>query len=375
MRNDPSRPLRRLLLAAALALPLAHPPATARAADAPPGEVRALIDQLGDADFARRDAAATKLRAIGKPALPALKEALTHPDAEVVTRAQALIKRIEVRPVPAPDPAVANGPLGTSRMRLSVVNGNRVYDVSEGGRDVRITEGPDGIVMVVTGLIGNERGTEEFTARDAEQLKAEHPEAHALFERWTGGGGPGAVIGGRIRLGGAGGIQINRVRPPAAAIDEVDQLRARLDKQMRDAHVKDAGRAAVNRAVEQLAAARATGPIEKYTEQADAARKVFEEHKLDPGELLPPPAKARLGVQVSTEDGRLFVMQVQDNSRAQRLGLKPGDQIRKIAGKDLATVAELRKVVTANEAGLTVDVTRDGQELKLEEKVTGPPPK
>src|SRR5947208_16557071 len=93
------------------------PPARAAAADTAPDEIRKLIDQLGNDDFKTRDAAALRLKAIGKPALPALKEALSSPDAEVVSRAQNLIKRIEVRPVPGPDPHGVNGILNATRIR------------------------------------------------------------------------------------------------------------------------------------------------------------------------------------------------------------------------------------------------------------------
>ena len=74
------------------------------------------------------------------------------------------------------------------------------------------------------------------------------------------------------------------------------------------------------------------------------------------------------GVSIATTDGRLFVQKIADNSRAARLGLQPGDVIVKVDGKEVASVGELRKLVSAKEKGLVVDITRAGEELKLTEK-------
>ena len=64
-------------------------------------EIRKLIQQLGSADFAEREAATKRLEAIGKPALPALRDAAKKSeDAEVQRRAQRLVKKI----APDPDP-------------------------------------------------------------------------------------------------------------------------------------------------------------------------------------------------------------------------------------------------------------------------------
>src|SRR6266481_4563888 len=96
----------RLWLIVLACLLLAAP--AARSADldkASTAEIDTLIRQLGDGDYAKREDAAKQLKAVGKPAIPALKDAAeTNEDPEVVSRAHALIKRIEVRRVPGPDP-------------------------------------------------------------------------------------------------------------------------------------------------------------------------------------------------------------------------------------------------------------------------------
>ncbi len=54
-----------------------------------------LIAQLGSDIYAEREAAARQLVAIGEPAVPGLRKALTSPDREVARRARACIEGIE----------------------------------------------------------------------------------------------------------------------------------------------------------------------------------------------------------------------------------------------------------------------------------------
>lgn len=79
---------------ALLTVPVA-PLAAAGRADPPP--VPRLIDQLGSADFAEREAATRALAEAGAPALPALREAAVSPDPEVRRRAADLARLVEKR--------------------------------------------------------------------------------------------------------------------------------------------------------------------------------------------------------------------------------------------------------------------------------------
>src|SRR5262245_37467284 len=79
-----------------------------------PERVTALIKQLGDGDFARREAATRALDALGEPALAALRAAAAgSDDAEIRRRAQRLIAaitakldRTDVKSVPPPPGAI-----------------------------------------------------------------------------------------------------------------------------------------------------------------------------------------------------------------------------------------------------------------------------
>jgi hypothetical protein len=68
----------------------------------PTPALQRLIEQLGDSDFRKRDEAVRLLEAEGMPALPALKKALGHPDAEVRRRVHDLIPQLETAAYLAP---------------------------------------------------------------------------------------------------------------------------------------------------------------------------------------------------------------------------------------------------------------------------------
>ena len=70
----------------------AAPPATVSAA-----RITALIEQLGDDSFDRREAASKALIDIGVPAVPFLRKATTSKDLEIRCRAERVIQAIAVR--------------------------------------------------------------------------------------------------------------------------------------------------------------------------------------------------------------------------------------------------------------------------------------
>lgn len=360
----------KVLLLVALLLsscPVAVRAAADDAEQAVPDDVKKLIQQLGDDQYAKREAASVELKAIGKPALPALKAAIErNEDPEIVSRAQALVKRIEVRPVPGIDPNAANGQVQATSVQMSVTNGTRKLVVNQLGREIKIADGAEGIAMEVTGYVEGRRVTEEFKAKDLAQLKEENPPAAALYEKWAEGTEPGLMFRQQMQIRPGGVVQFNVPNVP----DEVEVLRARVEKQMRDQKLKPADREAVNKELDKLAEARAAAPatgMEKYTDQCDEARETLKKYKLDAGELLPPPAKARLGISVASDTGHIVVQNVSEKSRAERMGVRPGDEIRKVDGKDVANVGDLRKATMANEKGMVMEITREGKEMKLEE--------
>ena len=61
----------------------------------PAGDISPLIEQLGDAKFTVREAATRKIRALGPAAVEQLRLAAKSTDAEIATRAQALLKVLD----------------------------------------------------------------------------------------------------------------------------------------------------------------------------------------------------------------------------------------------------------------------------------------
>src|SRR5258706_13052505 len=162
-----------LLLAAIGAGPTTAPSAT---------DIDALIVQLGHDDFKIREEASIKLAQIGKPALSSLKQALANGDPEVQSRAEMIIKRIEQRPVPG-GPVNPDDPMVARQLKISNTGGTKVVEVRETQRTISIREDGGGINMTVSAIEKGKRVTEEFTAKDPQDLKKQRPDAFALYER------------------------------------------------------------------------------------------------------------------------------------------------------------------------------------------------
>lgn len=97
---------RMILLALALCLtPFSSRAQDAAAEEAAPNanaeEIAALIAQLGDDDFNRREAAVTKLVDIGEPARAAVEQATESKDPEIAARAHAVLRKLALKDVEA----------------------------------------------------------------------------------------------------------------------------------------------------------------------------------------------------------------------------------------------------------------------------------
>ena len=370
--------------------PAASPQQPASPLDAP----HTLARQLGDDDFRVREAAAKRLKEMGKTALPALRQALGSADPEVCSRADALIRQIEKPRIPSGWFVARNG---VRRMQESVINGNRVLEAEESGRTVRITEGPGGLEMTLSGVDDGEVVSFSFRARDAGELRRQEPDAYALYERIGGLRSTTIIRGRRVPFApvpraparllplvppGAMPAPMPAPRPPA---DDLLQLELRLRIDMRRAGVADVEQQAVLEALRLLREIQTEGQIglpedleaqvRKYNALSDALRKKLDDLNLPgPGDALPPPARARLGISVAPPDpdaepGQgVIVRMVIPASRGEKIGLLEGDVIRRINGKAVDDAAALRRVLTDEEGAIAIDVVREGKEQTLREK-------
>jgi hypothetical protein len=358
---------------------------------APLDAAHQLVRQLGHDDFRVREAATKRLKDMGKTAMPALREALSSPDPEVCSRADALVRQIE-------RPRVPNGWFtgrNVVRRVQTMANGNRIVEVDETGRKVRITEGPGGIEMTLSGVDNGEVVSATFRARDLAELRRQDPDAYALYERLVGSIASGMIRGRRpqiVPMPQARGRLLPLapaerplvVRPPA---DDLLQLEVRLRMDMRRAGVADVEQQAVLDALRLLRDIQTDGQfglpqdldaqVRKYNALSDALRKKLDDLDLPgPGDALPPPAHARLGISVvppelgvdAAEQSGVTVRAVLPNTRGEKLGLREGDVIRKVSGKPVNDAASLRRVLTDEKDPLVLDIVRDGKEQTLREK-------
>lgn len=382
------------------------------AVDPVAAEIGALIEQLGAREFDDRERAVAELKRIGEPALAALRRALENGNAEVASRADVVIRHLQRPPEAArlPSPAQRRGHgagfavAGGVRVHMRVENDTRTIEVAEQGRTINIIEGPDGIRMSVSGEIDGKKVTREFVAPTPDQLRRENAEAFELYDRFAGRGGVpglqgrGAHLilpgGGLVRRAIPGGAGIVRIGPgdvevgldPLDRADDLNELGELLERQMEDADMPLGQRRQIAGLLDRMRQARrgrdplADGDeihreMDNFNRQADALRDRLKELKLpDPGEALPPPAGARLGIEVLEDpDEGVTVLHVIPDARAQRIGLEPLDVISKVNGQAVTDAKQLRRAVMDAKGPLVIEGTRDGEPLKLEEKTRKDP--
>jgi C-terminal processing protease CtpA/Prc len=188
-----------------------------------------------------------------------------------------------------------------------------------------------------------------------------------------------------------------RVMPPGVAgggggadafdvDDDLGELRDLIERQMDDADMPEAKRREVVGILERMRAARAghdplaADParahrqMDAFNRDADALRGRMKDLQLpDPGDALPPGPDARLGIEVveDAEEG-VTVLHVIPGARAARLGVEPLDVITRVNGMAVTDARDVRRAVTDAKPPLVIEVTRDGEPVKLEEKVEEP---
>lgn len=352
-------------------------------------DVAMLIAKLADSDFHVRRDAASQLRDIGQPALPKLKEAAQGKDPEIRARAGELVHILEYQPVPG-RPRHYGHIRQHSSSSTHTLDGHQSIEINDEGRKILITNDEDGIKMTVSGEINGQPATRTYSARTPEQLRNDNPEAFTLYQRYAQGGGDDDFDGaiGNIFLQGNGNVvilpgrfQVVPVIVPPIGGEDLIGLRNQVDRDMDKANLPPLLRAKVRGAidhVEQVSNQNVLiGPgnqqddqIARYENACDDLRKVLSDNHLpDPGDALPPPKSARLGIQIEPDplSGTLTVTHVLPNSRAARIGLRDNDVICKINDKEIGNIKDLRSVITENTKGLVVNVTRDGKDVELKE--------
>src|SRR5690242_5153086 len=127
--------------------------------EAPPGaqpsaDAAALIRQLGDENYAVRQQAYSRLREMGKAALPALHEAEKSSDSEIHERVEDLLSDLQAPQIPRdlPEaPVHGNSGFNGSFVRSENRGGTQTVDAFENGRSIHIERSNRGVRMTVHG--------------------------------------------------------------------------------------------------------------------------------------------------------------------------------------------------------------------------------
>lgn len=283
-----------LVLALGILLPLAANAAADEGADPAKASLEALVKQLDADEFDQRQAASAELLRRGTDAIPALAEAAIWEGPEASNRALDILRKhhesddVELRkaarealeklsecdkpavarraaellkPKPAEEPApsplrplvpgiapLPAPPLGGIRMEMRAIAGgasrvsvkqvgdSKEIEVVEGDLTINIHEAADKSLKM---RVKDGEEVKEYEAKNAEDLKKEHPEAHKLYEKYAGAAG-------RVRIEArAFAPRIERpivVRAPSELTGQLDKAKANLAaavEQLKKADVKD----------------------------------------------------------------------------------------------------------------------------------------
>jgi len=217
------------LLTISLLIPAAFADKDKKAAST--GNIGSLIKQLDDDEFAKRESAGKELTEMGAAAIPALTRATRRKSPESSMRAFNIIvrqyrdgdeaakkkatnalkkiaksgnaqaakaKKALEPPKDVPGPANEltaradiriDGNAGINRrVSVTVQNGVTKVDAEENGQQISILEDAQKRVTVeVTENKEGKKETKKYQAANAAELKEKHPEAHKLYQKYTGG--------------------------------------------------------------------------------------------------------------------------------------------------------------------------------------------
>lgn len=296
-------------------------PASQEAQALTDADVAALVEQLGDNRFSKRQAASQQLAEAGKAAIGPLAEAALSDNREVSARAIDILKKHfhdgdadtsaaakksleelaqidnpgiarrakdalapkqdDQAPPPVPGglqliPGRGNaqirirlnqlGGAGAKRVTVKNVNGNKETDVQEGDKKIKIKEDAGGAIkMEVTEKKDGKAETKKYEAKDAADLKKNHPEAHKLYEQYSKQQGGVQIQGIQILPGQVPqipGMQLPKIVRPAAPRraepdkaakqfkEAIEQIKKVIEKTENTDHAAE-----LKKAVEQLEAA------------------------------------------------------------------------------------------------------------------------
>jgi len=336
---------------------------------------QALVAELKDPKPAVHDAACAALIAAGASVRMLVAANLADTEANRYHSLAYILDRIDRLYLPGdPWDRSRNVIVGTE-LDVWLEGKTKHVKVIEGSRRVHIVETDDRITVQAQARECGRDVSEEVTGRTPQELSLQHFGAFDVYQRWGGGIGPIWEVEGRTLTGG-------KLHEPGPILRRVadrrfDAFRAWVRGQMSAASVTAAGRDEVERGIAAALAAlsrpvsEGSDRVQAHNTAADTLRATLARLGLpDPGELLPAPARVRLGV-TTTEgpEGRPTVASVPMGTRAERVGLRTGDVIVSVQGRAVDRRRLSDAVRKVGEAPIIIAVLRDGQPLELREAV------
>ena len=262
-----------LFLASTCVLPWCAADELPAAAQSTPEQIRQWVKELDADSFAARQAATRKLIEAGKAAIDETAKAAEGESLEVTTRALEVLTKLyqssdaatkdaaktELEKLKSSKNAVAARQAGKALVppaaargtanlpqapglpraipnvpravgarittKTSVVNGVKTVEIDENGKIVKILDDPNnGITVTITEKVDGKDKTSTHTAKNADELKNKHPDAHAYYDKYV--TRRNAALGAiQLRAGGNLPIQIPLpglpvpVAPPAGKSD------------------------------------------------------------------------------------------------------------------------------------------------------------
>ena len=240
-------------------------------------EIAGWIGQLDSNRFAERKGASQKLEAAGQAAIPALATAAVGDSREVTLRALDILRKhlqegdeftkaaatealqqiaagdhasaarrakdilnppkppAQLQPMPIAPQQIQiqfKAAAGNQVRRVQINNGVKQTETTDGDRKVKIVETPAGTIQIeVTEKKNGKETTRKFEAKNADDLKKNHPEGHKLYEKY------GRQQGPNIQIRGFGVPGLAPINPPAPAqqAGRVDLTRKSVATQLRAA--------------------------------------------------------------------------------------------------------------------------------------------
>lgn len=349
-------------------------------------EIARLIAQLGDDSWDKRHEATEALKKIGKPAVPQLEAAVNHRNNEISTRSKAILRFINGGAEVAAQRQAEGNQLGAMQgaaggMDLGALMNNpqvqqmmqnpQMMDMARqmmagqggqggaGGMDLGALMQNPQIQQMMQGMMGGHGGAQggaggmdlgALMQNPQVQQMIQNPQFMQMVMQMMAGQGERGGLGGAGNLGGAqqgarggrgqlGGGQLGGGN--LGALMQNPQIQQMLQQML------------------------ANGGGLGGARQGGLARNA----------PAPPPAAAMstdltatFGVRVGDANGGVRVVDVKANTPASNAGLKTGDLIVAVNGRQVTSGDELKEALTASGATVKLDVQRRGDVITLSAK-------